>query len=159
MAQAAETACVFAIVVVVVPVPPPGRVVEVGRLVVVGVDVVGAGRVVVGTVDWGIVVGYVVVGGNVVVGDVVVVVVVVASRALRFSFFRRAMTSSAAFSEVSVMPPRRVSMLERRSSLVRIWLVSTSCGLSQQHPTGTALVDRHGVAVQADEVLTTGRTR
>jgi hypothetical protein len=46
------------VVVVLEPVPEPGRVVDVGTVVVVVEDVVvGAGRVVAGTVETGIVVG------------------------------------------------------------------------------------------------------
>jgi hypothetical protein len=137
----------------VVPVVVGGVVVD----VVVGADVVVGGggfvaRVVGGgffgcVVEGGCVVGGadvegVVAGGNVVVvvGGVVEVVVVVvgltAARAFAFSFFKRAATCSAAVSDDSLMPARRVAIVEGRRSLVVMGLSSMSCGLNQSIPPG-----------------------
>jgi hypothetical protein len=103
--------------------------------------VVEGGRVV-GGAD----VGGIVAGGNVpanvvvVVVEVVEVVVVVvgltAARAFAFSFFRREATCSAAVSDDSLMPSRRVAIVEGRRSLVVMGLSSMSCGLNQSIPPG-----------------------
>jgi hypothetical protein len=133
------------------PVRAPGGalpcvVVVAGGLVVVGVElvgggcvvggacVVGGGCVVCGTVADGSVPGTVVFG---VVDDVVVVeVVVAAARAFAFSPFRRLVTFSAAASDDSVMPPRKVAIVEGSRSLVLTALVSMSCGLNHSIPSG-----------------------